>query len=199
MKIKIRPDDARMIQDNHWRQVNDWLAELRDDGAAGPPGDGQSQPDGDGDPRAEARAGTEAAASAGAEVGARAGAMARAVIGDQLRMPVMWCQIGSCISWHANTAALGEAGTRARAIGADWRIDALGRLACPGASRPTRRLGLPPGPAVGTLHGQCQGRPGGRREAAMTPAARPPRRQPAGAGMAPPVPACSGHASRPVC
>ena len=70
MKIKIRPDDARMIQDNHWRQVNDWPAELRDDSAAGPPGDGQSQPDGDGDPRAEARAGTEAAASAGAEAGA---------------------------------------------------------------------------------------------------------------------------------
>jgi hypothetical protein len=40
MKIKIRPDDARMIQDNHWRQMNDWPAELRHDGAAGPPGDG---------------------------------------------------------------------------------------------------------------------------------------------------------------
>ena len=55
----------------------------------------------------------------------------RAVIGDQLRMPVMWCEMGSCISWHADPAALGEADTRARAIGAGWRIDALGRLACP--------------------------------------------------------------------
>ena len=55
----------------------------------------------------------------------------RAVIGDQLRMPVMWCEMGSCISRHADPAALGEADTRARAIGAGWRIDALGRLACP--------------------------------------------------------------------
>ena len=167
MKIKIGPHDARMIQDNHWRQMNDWPAELRDAGAAVPPSDGWSQPDGDGDPRPEARAGTEA--------GARAGAVARAVIGDQLRMPVMWCQMGSCISWHADTAEHGEARTRARAIAAGWRIDALGRPACPGASRLSRRLDLPPGPAVEALHGQCQCRPGGRREAAVTPAARPPR------------------------
>jgi hypothetical protein len=53
------------------------------------------------------------------------------VIGDQLRMPVMWCEMGSCVSWHADPAALGEADARARAIGAGWRIDALGRLACP--------------------------------------------------------------------
>jgi hypothetical protein len=131
MKIKIRPDVARMIQDNRWRQMSDWPAELPDDGAAGPPGDGQSQPDGAGDPRPEARAVAEAAASAGAEVGGRAGAMARAVIGDQLRTPIMWCDMGSCISWHADTAELGEAGTRARAIAAGWRIDALGRPACP--------------------------------------------------------------------
>ena len=60
-----------------------------------------------------------------------AGAAVRAVIGDQLRMPVMWCEMGSCVSWHADPAALGEADTRARAIDAGWRIDALGRLACP--------------------------------------------------------------------
>jgi len=60
-----------------------------------------------------------------------AGAAVRAVIGDQLRMPVMWCEMGSCVSWYADPAALGEADTRARAIGAGWRIDALGRLACP--------------------------------------------------------------------
>ena len=60
-----------------------------------------------------------------------AGAAARAVIGDQLRMPVMWCEMGSCVCWYADPAALGEADTRARAIGAGWRIDALGRLACP--------------------------------------------------------------------
>jgi hypothetical protein len=55
----------------------------------------------------------------------------RAVIGDQLRMPVMWCEMGSCISFHADPAALGEADARARAIEAGWRIDAFGRLACP--------------------------------------------------------------------
>ena len=60
-----------------------------------------------------------------------AGAAVRAVIGDQLRMPVMWCEMGSCVSWHADPAALGEADTRARAIATGWRIDALGRLACP--------------------------------------------------------------------
>jgi hypothetical protein len=46
-------------------------------------------------------------------------------------MPVMWCEMGSCISWYTHPAALGEEDTRARAIGAGWRIDALGRLACP--------------------------------------------------------------------
>jgi hypothetical protein len=52
------------------------------------------------------------------------------VIGDQLRMPIMWCEMGSCISWYADPEARGEADTRARAIDAGWRIDALGRLAC---------------------------------------------------------------------
>ncbi len=55
----------------------------------------------------------------------------RAVIGDQLRMPIMWCEMGSCISWHADPAALGEADARARAIDAGWLIDAFGRLVCP--------------------------------------------------------------------
>lgn len=58
-------------------------------------------------------------------------ATVRAVIGDELRTPTAWCEIGSCISCHADRSALGEADVRARAIGAGWRIDALGRLACP--------------------------------------------------------------------
>ena len=57
--------------------------------------------------------------------------MARAVIGDQLRIPVMWCELGSCVAWFADHAALGEADTRARAVGAGWRVDSLGRLTCP--------------------------------------------------------------------
>jgi hypothetical protein len=55
----------------------------------------------------------------------------RAVIGDELRIPIMWCEMGSCISWCTDPSALGEADARARAISAGWRIDALGRLACP--------------------------------------------------------------------
>jgi len=55
----------------------------------------------------------------------------RAVIGDQLRTPTMWCELGSCVSQYADPAALGEADIRVRAINAGWRIDALGRLACP--------------------------------------------------------------------
>jgi hypothetical protein len=39
--------------------------------------------------------------------------------------------MGSCISHHTDPAALGEADIRARAIAAGWRVDALGRLACP--------------------------------------------------------------------
>jgi hypothetical protein len=50
-------------------------------------------------------------------------------------MPVMWCEMGSCISWYADRAALGEADTRARAIRAGWRLDAVGRLACPGCQQ----------------------------------------------------------------
>jgi len=156
MKIKIRPDDTGMLQENDWLRTDGWLAELRDDG---PAGDGHARPARGSDlwpevlAEADARAQAEAAARAGAaaraeaaarakvaaraEAAARAKAAARAemtgraVIGDQLRMPIMWCEMGSCISWHADPAALGEADTRARAISAGWRIDALGKLACP--------------------------------------------------------------------
>ena len=61
----------------------------------------------------------------------------RALIGDELRMPIMWCEMGSCISWHADPSALGEADNRARAIEAGWRIDALGRLTCPQCQQTT--------------------------------------------------------------
>ena len=161
MKIKIRPDDTSMLQDSDWLQTDGWLAGLPDDGGADPAGDRHAQPAHGSDPwpevlaeaaaraqaeaaaraqaeaaaraqaEAAARAQAEAAARARAEAAARAEVTVRAVIGDQLRMPVMWCEMGSCISWHADPAALGEADARARAIGAGWRIDAFGRLACP--------------------------------------------------------------------
>jgi hypothetical protein len=85
--------------------------------------------------RAQARADTHAGAHGGTTARpdgrGRAQITARAVIGDELRMPIMWCEMGSCISWHSDPAALGEADIRARAIAAGWRVDALGRLACP--------------------------------------------------------------------
>jgi hypothetical protein len=149
MKLKIRPDDTSMLQ------MNDWLAELRDDGCAEPPAAGSAEPAG-GNARPEAplepaaplqpaalqpAAPFEPAAplqvaapvqpAAPVQAAASSAVTVRAVIGDQLRMPIMWCEMGSCISWHADPAALGEGDARARAIGAGWRIDAFGRLACP--------------------------------------------------------------------
>jgi hypothetical protein len=85
--------------------------------------------------RAQAWAGVQASARARtvarADVRGRGPITERAVIGDELRMPIVWCEMGFCISWHADPAALGEADIRARAIAAGWRVDALGRMACP--------------------------------------------------------------------
>jgi hypothetical protein len=147
MKLKVRSDEASILREADLPQMEmgDWLAQLRDESRDEPPGDGQAGADDPDHPRPEALAQADvraearvhAQADAGARASAHAGADAsagetgQAVIGDQLRMPIMWCEMGSCISWYADPAALGEADTRARAIGAGWRIDALGRLACP--------------------------------------------------------------------
>lgn len=132
MKIKIRPDDPDMLQEPSWRQMDGWLAKLRDDGQARPANDDHAQAAPDGDPRPEAVAGPEATAEpACPEDAAHAADAVRPVIGDELRMPIMWCEMGSCISWCSDPEALGEADARARAISAGWRVDALGRLACP--------------------------------------------------------------------
>ena len=184
MKIKIRPHDPDMLREPDWRQMNGWLAEIRDDGGPRPAGDDRGQPAPGGDPRPavmaepermaepdtspdvmawaapaaepeaaacpapmaqpEAAAEPEAAAwpvpmaepeaaaePARAEAPEHATSTMRAVIGDELRIPIMWCEMGSCISWCTAPSALGEADARARAISAGWRIDALGRLACP--------------------------------------------------------------------
>jgi hypothetical protein len=55
----------------------------------------------------------------------------RAVIGDELRLPIIWCEMPRCISWHRDPASAGERDARTRAHDAGWRTDALGRLACP--------------------------------------------------------------------
>ncbi|HTT55186.1 MAG TPA: hypothetical protein VMH35_27670 [Streptosporangiaceae bacterium] len=142
-------------------EMNQWLGALRDDGDDGPLGGSaatepahafagaSAPPEAPGaipaiPPRAAhppqaahppwagtpARASTSARAGTPAQAGAPA-STARATIGDQLRRPIMWCEMTSCISYHADPAALGEADARARALRAGWRIDSLGRLACP--------------------------------------------------------------------
>ena len=143
MKIKIRHDDACSAEINDWHQMNDWIAELRDDSRAEPAGDGSPTPESAAvaPPADWFTASAETSACAGlaevtacaglAGVTACAGVTERAVIGDQLRIPIAWCEMGSCISHHGDPAALGEADIHARAILAGWRVDALGRLACP--------------------------------------------------------------------
>lgn len=156
MKIKIRPHDPGMFQEPDLYQMDGWLAELRDHGQARPASDDHAQPARGGDPWPQATAAPEAMAAplataepeatatplatpapqataepARAEAPAQAAGTVRAVIGDELRMPIMWCEMVSCISWCADPSALGEADARARAISAGWRVDALGRLACP--------------------------------------------------------------------
>ncbi len=149
MKIKMRRDDASMLE------MNDWIAGLRDNDHAEPVDDAhaeaaggahagaaagpRTEPAGDGglEPGATAVAPRANKLAASAEVSPGVGASAGgeitepAAIGDKLRIPIAWCEMGSCISHHADRAALGEADIRARAILAGWRVDALGRLACP--------------------------------------------------------------------
>ena len=59
----------------------------------------------------------------------------RAVLGDQIRRPTAWCEMAACISRYDDSAALGEADIRARALGAGWRHDTAGRLICPYCQR----------------------------------------------------------------
>jgi hypothetical protein len=150
MKLKNRQDDASALE---WLRTYDWFAELRND-AAEPADHGLAEPADDSGPRPETPAAPPASwPAAFAEVSAHADtpeimpppspphralgatrrepSLLRATIGDQLRRPVAWCELGPCIGHHADPAALGEADIRARAISAGWRIDALGRLACP--------------------------------------------------------------------
>jgi len=143
---ELRDDDqADPASDSRAGQANGRQAYPASDSQAGQAYGRQAHPARDGyapvshgDPRSAAPAAAppnRRPAPAGARARTRASAPAgiteRAVIGDQLRIPNMWCEMGSCISRHADPAALGEADIRARAIRAGWRVDALGRLACP--------------------------------------------------------------------
>jgi hypothetical protein len=55
----------------------------------------------------------------------------RAIIGDESRVPALWCEFGSCIGRYASREAAGERDLRAMALASGWRYDSLGRLACP--------------------------------------------------------------------
>ena len=59
----------------------------------------------------------------------------RAIIGDEFRTPMLWCEFGSCIARYTSEDALGERDLRGRALAAGWRYDGLGRLACPSCTR----------------------------------------------------------------
>jgi hypothetical protein len=95
----------------------------------------------------------------------------RPVIGDELRIPIMWCEFGTCIERYTHADALGEQDLRSRALAAGWCYDLLGRLACPSCvqhdesfwmTRPPvpaqRYWRLPTGPANGPTGRQnCPG------------------------------------------
>jgi hypothetical protein len=70
----------------------------------------------------------------------------RAVIGDEIRIPFIWCEFGTCDATYTHPDALGERDLRDRALGAGWRYDALGRRACPSCAQhdPTFWTARPP-------------------------------------------------------
>lgn len=105
---------------------DDARIEPPDDGRAMLRHDGQARPPRHAYPRSETLAATPVTRPI-----ARTRTTMRAVIGDRLRLPMMWCEMDSCICWYAHPAALGEADARARAIDAGWRVDAVGLLVCP--------------------------------------------------------------------
>ena len=174
------------------------------------PSHGHAQPASGSDPRPEVRAEVAARAEAGArteaaapaQAGARAEITGRAVIGDHLRMPVMWCEMGSCISWYAHPRLRSARPTPAPARSAPAAHRCPSWRPAPGASRPTPASGPPARSCRGTGTRPSPGPPGSppgpatappatpRRETAATSATRPPS---AGAGMAPPVPGRSDH------
>jgi hypothetical protein len=194
MKLKNRRDDASALETDEWAKIDHWFAELRDDRPAEPARHGLAEPARTGGSRPEAAAAPPASrpapgagVSARAEVISRAEKPQRAAIGDQLRLPAAWCEMGSCIGRHADPAALGDADARARAISAGWRVDALGRLACPRcqqtspgfrASRPVTLWDRDSAVASAVLtiaimrHRRAAGSPG-RRAARVIPAGQP--------------------------
>jgi len=94
----------------------------------------------------------------------------RAIIGDEFRTPILWCEFGSCIARYTDEEALGEHELRARAVAVGWRYDRFGRLACPACTRrdPSFSAGGRPAPAAEEAPAHWSTRPPGR----LTRAAR---------------------------
>lgn len=139
MKTNVRNEDAIT-------SAMGWLDQLREDGHAQPVSESDSEPEySDSEPEAasepaacepvDASARPPNTASGRHEMRKSAEIIEPAPIGDALRIPIAWCEMGSCISHYEHPAALGEADIRARAIEAGWKVDALGRLACPQCQR----------------------------------------------------------------
>jgi len=61
------------------------------------------------------------------------------VIGDQIRVPVAWCDVAGCLARFADPAALGETDNRAKALASDWGEDSVGRLVCPACQQRHRQ------------------------------------------------------------
>jgi hypothetical protein len=74
--------------------------------------------------------------------------LVRAIIGDELRIPILWCEFGTCVAYYTHADALGERDLRGRAQSAGWCYDLLGRLACPACVQhdPTFWVARPPVP-----------------------------------------------------
>ena len=124
MKTNVRNEDAIT-------SAMGWLDQLREDGYAEPVSETAGEPATASGPPADDTARPPNTVSGRHEMRESAETIEPAPIGDALRMPMSWCEMGSCISHYEHPAALGEADIRARAIEAGWRVDALGRLACP--------------------------------------------------------------------
>jgi hypothetical protein len=132
MKTNVRNEDAIT-------SAMGWLDQLRADGHAEPVSRSDSEPAAASVPATcppvDASARLPNTASGRHEMRESAEIIEPAPIGDALRIPIAWCEMGSCISHYEHPAALGEADIRARAIEAGWKVDALGRLACPQCQR----------------------------------------------------------------
>lgn len=128
MKTNVRNEDAIA-------RAMGWLEQLREDGRAELASARGDEPATTGGPPADASARPPNADRGRHEMCEGAEKIEPSPIGDALRMPIAWCEMDSCISRYEYPAALGEADIRARAITAGWRVDALGRLACPQCQR----------------------------------------------------------------